>query len=507
MIKEKKKVCMFVWNYFTHDARVMREAKSLVKAGHQVTVIAIHNAKNPNSLKQEAKEGINIIRVSPLPYDIDKIYNFIEKTIKSPGSFRIAKFPEYLSNSISALRSKLFLKHRPVAHEVGSQSKKSQRSKLFLDPNPIAIAVVSKSNWSQLVKDVFKDILNWLLIGYFLKIFSFIITVLFALIVKIPIMLLLAIPWLFPMGFISRIITNLRLIKQGLKFKADVYHAHDLNMLLAAYRCSRLNHSKLIYDSHEIATGREGKMVKSYWHFLEWALIKKADKVFFTTRTRAEFTSHKYDIPLPEVIHNYSETYSKIKKVDLRGMLGLGQDERIILYQGGIQSNRGLEKLIEAIPLIKKGIVTFIGDGLLKKHLEIQVKRAGLDERVRFIGMVPVEKLLSYTACADVGLQILQNTCFNHYSTISNKLFEYLMAGVPVVASDFPEIRRIIEEFNAGVLIDPHKPEEIARGINYLLEDEVRRKEMARNAKRASRRYNWQHEELKLLDIYNSLFK
>jgi glycosyltransferase involved in cell wall biosynthesis/ubiquinone/menaquinone biosynthesis C-methylase UbiE len=487
IVRQNLNICMFVWNYFTHDARVIREAHSLVNAGHQVSVVAILNANDPNSLQQETKEGINIIRVSPLPYDIDKIYRFFEKILKSPESFRVANFLERLSDSIRVLRNKLFVKHRPIA-----------------------IEAVSESKWTQLLRNVFTDIVNWLLIGNLLKFISFIITIFFGIlsfVIKIPVMILLAIPGLFPMGFIGRILTNQRLIKQGLKTNADVYHAHDLNMLLAAYRCSRLNSSKLIYDSHEIATDREGIMVKSYWDFLEWALIKKADKVIFTTHTRAEFTSQKYDISLPEVIHNYSETHSKIEKVDLRAMLGLGQDEKIILYQGGLQSNRGLEKLIEAIPLIQKGIITFIGDGVLRENLEFQVKRARLNERVRFMGMVPVEKLLSYTACADVGLQILQNTCFNHYSTISNKLFEYLMAGVPVVASDFPEIRRIIEEFNAGVLIDPHKPEEIAKGINYLLEDEERRKEMARNAKRASRRYNWQNEEPKLFDIYNSLFK
>jgi glycosyltransferase involved in cell wall biosynthesis len=196
-------------------------------------------------------------------------------------------------------------------------------------------------------------------------------------------------------------------------------------------------------------------------------LIRKPDEVIFTTYTRARFTADKYNIELPEVIGNVTDIPEKIKQMDLRRaldlnngvkialyqggiQLGRGLEQlidadlnngvKIALYQGGIQLGRGLEQLIDAAPLLSPNIVlVLVGDGRLRPVLEARVETLNLSERVKFTGRVPLDELLGYTACADVGLQILQNMCFNHYSTDSNKLYEYLTVGVPVVASDFPE--------------------------------------------------------------------
>lgn len=447
--KQRVKVCMFVWNYFTNDARVTREAKSLIKAGYQVWVIAVHNRKDPNLAKEEINKGINIIRVTRFGF----LYN--------------------IKSYIQLLKSKL-------SHKLSAKKQYSSKSTfLFTLSNHLVLAFYHL--YMSLCHVVF----------YFVGLMTYIVNKL---------------TFGFHKLFSSFIITTIKFIKYGLKVKADIYHSHDLNTLLAGYICSRINKAKLIYDSHEIATDKAGIKAKPFWHLLERMLIGKADEVIFTTYTRAKFTADKYDIELPEVIGNFTDIPKKIKKINLRKMLNLDFNSKIVLYQGGLQLGRGLEQLIEAVPLLRPDvIIVLLGWGKLMPLLEDRVNTLNLSERVKFAGKASLEDLLGYTTCADVGLQILQNICFNHYSTGSNKLFEYLSVGIPVVASDFPEIRKVVQEFDVGILIDPHKPENIAQAINYVLEDKNRYERMKTNAVKASKVFNWENESRKLLEIYKKL--
>ncbi len=448
-INKSVKVCMFVRNYFTNDARVTREAKTLIEYGYQVWVIAVFNEKDPFLKQREQREGIRIIRISRQSFLYDlKFYS--KKFFLLNGKKRYTKIT-HKSAAFTKILGCLFL----VLYHL----------------------------WMALVS----------LIRFFIRAFKYTVTKITQPYLKF---------------FLSYSVITLKFIYQGLKINADIYHAHDLDALLAGYVCSRIKGTRLIYDSHEIATDRENLYAKPFWRLLEWLLIKRADKVIFTTYTRAKFSADKYHIPLPEVVSSYTDIPKTIPKKDLRSMLNIADNQRIALYQGGIQSGRGLDSLIDIVPKIREDVlVILIGDGKLKPTLEEKVVRLGLNNRVKFLGLVPLHDLLGYTACADVGLQILLNTCFNHYSTDSNKLFEYLAAGVPVVASNFPEIKKVVEEFDAGVLIDPHKPENIAEGINLVLADESRRKTMAENAKRASLKYNWKNEQVKLIKMYQDLYR
>src|SRR5690606_38485720 len=138
------------------------------------------------------------------------------------------------------------------------------------------------------------------------------------------------------------------------------------------------------------------------------------------------------------------------EKVNLHEKLGLPPGEKILLYQGGIQAGRGLEKLIEAFPLFKEGTLVFIGDGKIKEKLQQMVKERGLEEKIRFIPKVPVRDLPKYTKNAYLAFQVLNNINFNHWSASSNKLFEYMMNEVPVVACNFPEIKKVVEGSQIG---------------------------------------------------------
>ncbi len=298
----------------------------------------------------------------------------------------------------------------------------------------------------------------------------------------------------------------LRMIIKGHCGNYDIYHSNDLNTLPQGYISAKWRFKKkpLVYDSHEVQTSRTGYDSPWYKRF-EGFFIKRMDSMMVENNTRAKFNEDLYGF-YPHVLHNYpSMEIQQVEdkdKVNLHEMLGLLPEEKILLYQGGIQAGRGLEKLIEAFPLFKEGTLVFIGDGKIKDKLQQMVKDRRLEDAIRFIPKVPVRDLPKYTKNAYLGFQVLNNINFNHWSASSNKLFEYMMNEVPVVACDFPEIKKAVEESEVGVTIDPHDPNEIAKGVNYLLENPEKRDYFSSNCKNARKKYNWEKEQENLLEVY-----
>ena len=242
--------------------------------------------------------------------------------------------------------------------------------------------------------------------------------------------------------------------------------------------------------------------------YVEKFFINKVDIMIMTTHTRADYVRDLYKIEKPRVIHNYpfnTGDESIKNKYDLHSILDIPKDKPILLYQGGVQQGRGLEKLVEAIPDFKDGITVFIGDGRIKPMLQEMVKERHLEDKVRFMDKVPVDELKYYTADAYLGFQVLNNVCFNHYSALSNKLFEYIMSDVPVVACDFPEIKRVVEGEQVGMCIDSHNPKEIAKATNYLLENKEFYNNAKKNCKTAKEKYNWSNEKENFVSIYDEV--
>lgn len=296
----------------------------------------------------------------------------------------------------------------------------------------------------------------------------------------------------------------IRMIIKGHRGNYDIYHSNDLNTLPQGWVSAkwRLKKKPLIYDSHEVQTSRTGYDSPWYKRF-EQFFIKRIDSMIVENHTRAKYNEDLYGF-YPHVLHNYPslEIQQTDEKVNLHEMLGLPPDEKILLYQGGIQAGRGLEKLIEAFPFFIEGTLVFIGDGKIKEKLQQMVKERGLEEKIRFIPKVPVRDLPKYTKNAYLAFQVLNNINFNHWSASSNKLFEYMMNEVPVVACNFPEIKKVVEGSQIGVTIDPHIPEEIAKGVNYLLENPDKREIFSANCKQARMKYNWEIEQENLLEVY-----
>ncbi|PIE52664.1 hypothetical protein CSA37_05380 [Candidatus Fermentibacteria bacterium] len=309
---------------------------------------------------------------------------------------------------------------------------------------------------------------------------------------------------------------EMRLRREALQTKADVYHAHDLDTLQICGLAAEKTGARLIYDSHElwlessryhIATGR---MNRIRLRSIEQKYAPAADAVISVTPMRGEKMLEMYpNIRRMEIIENAPETIRELPAGGrLRKMLKVEDSVPIALYQGVICPERGLEELVEAAALLKEKNLVFavIGMDAWNGTLHEMVKSRKLENVIKILPPVPSEELPEITADADMGFILFRNTCLNHYYSLPNKLYEYMMSGVPVISSGFPELKLVIEEAKSGITVDPENPADIARGIFELLENPELRKQMAQSGREAAvNRFNWEPQKKKLQNLYREI--
>jgi glycosyltransferase involved in cell wall biosynthesis len=291
-----------------------------------------------------------------------------------------------------------------------------------------------------------------------------------------------------------------------IRVKANIYIASDLYSLPNAFIAGRLNKAWLVYDSRElysnIAALANRRFAQRVWDFIERVLIKRVDATITVNESISEIISRIYGIPRPIVLMN-CPFYQEVKRTNLlREICQIPETKKVVLYQGGLQRGRGISRLIDLIQTLPECVLILMGDGPLKKELAAKIET--LQGKVYLVDAVPVDRLLHHTASADVGICMIEYYGLSYYLSLPNKLFEYVMAGVPVVASDFPEMRRIVSEYRIGETANPTDVIEIAEKIRKLLEPE-RHDETAENCKSAAKKLNWESESAKLVHLIDSL--
>ncbi len=305
---------------------------------------------------------------------------------------------------------------------------------------------------------------------------------------------------------VARLWTHAGLLWHLTRCRAQIMHAHDVNTLPTAWLAAVFSGASLVYDAHEISTSREGySSFRKLVALVEKALMPRANGTITTTVARAKFFARAYGIARPVVLQNRPRRQQVLASNRIRDELGLVRPWPIILYQGGVQQGRGLERLARVAAEVPDAYVVFIGGGRLEASLRSIVAELHLEERVRFIPTVALAELPSYTASADIGVQPIENTCLNHYTTDSNKLFEYVQAGLPVVASDLPEIRRVVREYDLGLLVPPGDSAELAAALRELVAAKNKRQYYAAQSRKASVALSWESQEHELVALYESV--
>jgi glycosyltransferase involved in cell wall biosynthesis len=308
--------------------------------------------------------------------------------------------------------------------------------------------------------------------------------------------------------------------------RAEVVHAHDLDTLPAAAALAQRWATPLVYDAHELFVDQMTRgpaaarvpwpsrlkqaLAQRNFARLERRLIGQAAAVITVSQSIVEELAARYHIPPPTLVLN-TPRYQDLTagSTYLRQRLGLSAEQRIVLLQGAVLPDRHLLELVQAMPLLPRPVVlVFLGFnlGTFQEPLRQEVARLSLQPRVFMLDALPAAQLLDATASADVGMMLLAGRNKNDRFAMPNKLFEYMMAGLPFVASDWPEIGRVVRTTAAGITVMQPTPAALAAAISDVLSTPARAAAMRAAGLAAARmEYNWEKQAARLLDLYTSL--
>lgn len=295
---------------------------------------------------------------------------------------------------------------------------------------------------------------------------------------------------------------------------ADLWHGMWAGSLPALQRLRARHGGRTVYDSRDVylharAFDRMRPQLRSLFLRLERRWARAADLVVTVNDAYADILAPLLGITRPLVVRNCPDPYDPpgARPDRIRGLLGLPESTAIVLYQGGLMTERGIEEGMEAILRVPDAHLVVMGYGNRRATYAEMAARPPYRGRVSLVDAVPPEELLEWTASADVMLMAIQPTTLNHRYTTPQKLWEAIATGVPVVASDLPGMAEVVREVGCGVLCDPTDPAAIAAAIGELVaRGPAARAAMRDRALAAGRaRYNWQVQVEALLAAYGRL--
>jgi len=287
--------------------------------------------------------------------------------------------------------------------------------------------------------------------------------------------------------------------------RASIFFAEDIYTLPFTVIFGKLKRAKIFYDSRELfgylAGLKERKFVQFFWKTVEKLFIKYVDHIITSGSMDSDVLKEMYGVTNTIVLRNLPRFYKPAQQTDLRNQLGISTDKKILLYQGVILKGRGIEKIFDILPDIPECIFVLIGGGEFENYYKnLAVERKVIDQ-VFFIGKFSQEDLPKLTPSADVGIALIENISKSYYYALPNKLFEYIMAEVPVVVSNLPQMKEIVDNYNVGFAVDPDNKDELIAALKKLTSDEVLYKKFKQNCKIASEELNWENEIGNLLEL------
>lgn len=296
-------------------------------------------------------------------------------------------------------------------------------------------------------------------------------------------------------------------VRGVLRLRPDVVHAHDAAMLLPGAFGALLTGAQLVYDSHELAASVPYRERSWAWFVtaIERLVVPRCRAVITVSDGIADRLRDRYGLrSTPTVVRNVS-ALAPGGSGALRDRLGIAREVPLVLHQGAPAPDRGCEVLVRAAAALDGVHVAFLGDPEpgFGGQLQGLISELGLEDRVTMVPSIPLHELLASTSEADVGVTLLQDTCENHRLALPNKLFEYIAAGVPVVASALPETEALIDAYGVGWCVRPDDPDALAATLRHALTAD--RTELGARLERAAGELRWDVEKERLLTLYARL--
>lgn len=303
--------------------------------------------------------------------------------------------------------------------------------------------------------------------------------------------------------------TTTNVYKKALELDADLYHAHDPELLPTLMKLKRKG-KKVIFDSHEhTASAIEEKtyiptplrkLVKISYEFYQTHVCKKMDAVITAT---PNVTEYFISIGCKRVIDlcNFPILSGEFTEPNY--------ESRIISFAGGISEQWNHEHIIKAISRIEN--VRYVLCGVIEDNYLDKLKGTAGWEKVDFKGKVPFEMVQRILLGSSVGLSLLTpgaNTDWNNGNMANTKIFEEMMAGLPVICTDFIRWKAFVERYDCGICINPHDETGITNAITELINNPQKSRNMGLNGRKAvEEKFNWRIEEMKLVSLYKEIEK
>lgn len=297
---------------------------------------------------------------------------------------------------------------------------------------------------------------------------------------------------------------NLRLFFFLLFCKADAFCAIDLDTIFPVWLCSLLRNKKRVYDAHELFTEQKEIVTRPAIHKI-WLAIEK----FCVPKFKQGYTVNIFI--KKELKRRYGVEYGIIRNMPLLlenaalKMENYSSTEKFIVYQGAVNEGRSFETLIPAMQMVNCKLL-ICGKGNFFEQTKALITKYNLEQKIEMRGYVSPQALKQLTPTAYIGLTLFEKTGLNQYYSLSNRFFDYTMAGIPQVCVGYPEYKAINDEHNIAFLIDDVEISTIANAINCLLNDEVLYNNLKTNTVKARNILCWQNEEKKLVEMWNGLW-
>jgi glycosyltransferase involved in cell wall biosynthesis len=455
---ESQHVVMLVNNTCVNDSRVIKSAEVIAQTGRRVTVVCRSGGGLP---MDEVRNCVHYLRIDPIPKSWKLLLHILFKN-PSTSTNQLKKY-----ELLSSAKILLFL---PIIITSIFFLKIFEIFKKNIDPSSNYLGKLSRHGNSYLNK-LLRITFSLVKLGEF----------------------------------------DIAVAKYVINLAPDLIHAHDLSTLPIGAKVAKKIGAKLIYDSHELEMHRNAKysrMEEKKRRQLEQRYIRQANCVITVSDSIADHLRDDYKINRPLVIMN-TPLFDAGKTVmrDVRSDLNLDLAAKLAVYVGSVTVNRGIEQVVQA--LVHAPDLHFATIGPRRPETESEAVaiaiRLGVRDRLHFINPVPPEDVVSYIRSAGVSVLPIQNVCLSYYYCMPNKLMESVFASVPVAVANLLEMRRFVETYQCGVVIDETCPKKIAESLMHVLEQRDQyilppeiRKSIAQN-------YGWSSQADKIRSTYEFL--
>lgn len=454
-----------------YDARTLRMARSAIAAGYEVAVYA---RWHPGLPPVEERDGYRLVRV---PFDWQLAVPGLRGGVRRRAAAAMAEAAAAYAATLEARAA-----DRPDAGEIDIGSGPADEGAPGAGIGPARVARLPGRVLRHITRRVTRPFKRW---WRLVRIFP-----------------------LRPLGWASALETVAK--------PADIWHGMWAGSLPALRRMQDRHGGRTIYDSRDVYMRardfeRAGGPGKRLLARLERRWARAADRVLTVNESYAELLVEQLRIPRPPVVMNCPERWEPpLPRPDLiREKLDLGPAVRVVLYQGQLMSERGIEQTMEAILEVPDAILALLGFGPWVDRLTRQAQDSRYRGRVAVLDPVPPSDLLRWTASADVSVMAIQPSSANHRYTTPQKFFESIAAGVPVVAADLPGMAEVVTTAGIGVVCDPTSPTAIAAAIRRVVSAPAADREALRAhvLSVAHGRYTWERQTATLFGLYDELLE